>query len=879
MDELSKWYWTHGVQRGNDPADPDRALRKISIGDWFDPVSRSVERIEVLQKSLSSKSTVALWGPSQTGKSTLLSRYLDGDSPDGSDSALTWNPATPVRFSPPEGLGMNMETLFPTTVVFNPFNNKGDASGVATRYTLATDENPPDMDYPIEFRLAPRKEVLHAIALGYLKECQPATVEIRRYSKDEFLKQLSEEVAGVNATPDPAACEWLRDVADVIDRLQAEDRFNNLFRSGDWSRKVRPALVSAAHLVSNESAARSRVMELLWDGAPKLTAFFNRIEEVRIRLEAEWRGASKILLSPRVAALVLDIGTIERIFGGTKDYEKPDQKMVDAISRIFWSKDPVSGAVRIDIGDSQSNSCISGEAFGAFQAMCSELIVSVRREAIDHPGKKALLELLETHDLLDFPGLGRKNRGSSGHAESDSKISLDTLTDLQFYKNVLKDGRTQCVIYGHIDRYGVDSFVVLNSALDVYPAQSDILGNGIRKWIQSFEPEWRKGKPAPLPVFLDLTFFAEPINTVLLNGVSPTFSQYATRSMEMLVFAGKETCRWFVTTYPKFCALKADAMNQRDDIVGKISACAPFMDSTGLKSDDIDAVFGEDGGTDRMLREVASSVRPETRRARCTDLLKREWAVLADAISRQLPSTEEASLDSRRASLRESAAKIREVLTQIEAGESSFDYTGLAKFLRGLFSAPHDIFDPMPYNACEARNVRNGRVADDWLKEQVKHWFDDAEKRVDGYSALDAAHQREILCTLRDNVRLDRNEGGLGEFIKLNLGHVADHDTADAARFPFAVAFGNMLRGGTWRRTSLTQSGEADPDYLKRLLTGLVDDSNDRESSPHWKTVLEPLLMRLDDLAETAKAGSRPPQPGDAELRTLWETLRNSIRN
>lgn len=871
MNEITNWYWTHGVQRGNDPSDPDRALRKISVGDWFDPVSHSAERIETLRKSLSSKSTIALWGPSQTGKSTLLSRYLDGDLPDGSDSALTWNQETPVRFSPPEGFGMDMETVYPKTVGFNPFNSKGDASGVATRYTLAADEAPPDKDYPVEFKLAPRTEILHAIALGYLKECHPATVEIVRYNKDEFLKRLSEESAGVNAPPKQAAYEWLRDLADVIDRLQTEDRFNNLFRSGDWSRKVRPALVSAAHLASSESAARACVAELLWDGVPKLTTFFDKIETLRARLAEEWKGASKILLSPRVAALVLDIGTVERLFGGTKNYEKPDQKTIDILARISWEKDPATGAIRIRIGDAPTASSISGEAFGAFQSMCSELVVPVRREQLDRPDKSALLDILEEHDLLDFPGLSRKDPGSSGLTDSDSRIRTNDLTDLQFYKSVLKDGRTQCIIYGHIGGFGIDSFIVLSSSLTPFPAKSDLLGNGIRKWLQSFDPAWRKGKPAPLPVFLDLTFFADPIDEVSINGLTPSFPQYATRNLDVLVFAAKETCRWFVTTYPKFCPVKGAAKDRKTEIVGKISDCAPFMDSTGLKPEDIEAVFGEDGGTDRMLREVAAAVRPEVRRTRCVELLKKEWASLADALARQLPSTEEAGLDARRASLRESAAMIRRALSRIEDGDETFSYASLAHFLRDLFSAPRDAFDPVP------RNARDSNAADAWLKEQVKHWFDDAERRVEDHPALDAAHQRELLCTLRDNIRLDRRAGGLGEYLRLNLGRITDHDTADAARFPFAVAFGNMLRGGTWRRVSDTRPGEADPVYLRKLLSGLVEESTERDSSPHWKTVLEPLLARLDDLAENAKAGARPPQPGDAELRTLLDALASRI--
>lgn len=867
MKAINDWYWTYGVQRGNDLGDPDRALRKISVGGWFDPVARSADRIETLRRSLDAKSTVALWGPSQTGKSTLLSRYLDGDMPDGSDSALTWNSETPVRFSPPEGFGMDMETIYPATVGFNPFNNKGDASGVATRYVLASDENAPDRDFPIEFRLAPRTQILHAIALGYLKECQSATVEITRYNKDEFLKRIVEEASGVEVSPRSAACEWLRDAADVIERLQTEDRFNNLFRSGDWSRKVRPAIVSAANLAADESAARKCVAELLWDSAPKLTAFFDKIEELRVQLESEWSGAPKILLSPRVAALVLDIGSVERLFGGTKDYEKPDPKMVETLARITWERDPVTGSIRVGIGDTPSASALAGESFGAFQALCSELVVPVRREALDRTGKRALLDLLESHELLDFPGLSRKNRGSSGQTESDSKKRVDNLSDLDFYKSVLKDGRTRCIIYGHIGGYSIDSFIVLNSARDPYPAQSDILGNGIRTWLQTFDPDWRKGKAAPLPVFLDMTFFAEPVNEVFDGDLKPTFSGYATRSIEMQIFAGKETCRWFVTTYPKFCPVKDGAEDRRADIVNKIAGFAPFMDATGLKREDIDAVFGEDGGTDRMLREIAVAVRPETRRARCDELLKKEWAKLAEALARQLPSTEEEGLDARRASLRESAAKIREALTKIEDGDPLLDYAGLAQFLRGLFAAPRDVFDPVP------RNAKDEKDASNWLKAQVKHWFDDAEKRVAEHPVLDESHQRELLCTLRDNVRIERKDGGLGEFLRLNLGRITDHDTADAARFPFAVAFGNMLRDGTWRRISTTRPGEADPVYLRKLLKGLIEDSNEKECSPHWKTVIEPLLTRVDDLAENAQAGARPSQPGDAELRKILDEL------
>ena len=44
MKQLVDWYWTHGIKRGFDPNDPDREIRKVSIGGWLDPVARIIDR-------------------------------------------------------------------------------------------------------------------------------------------------------------------------------------------------------------------------------------------------------------------------------------------------------------------------------------------------------------------------------------------------------------------------------------------------------------------------------------------------------------------------------------------------------------------------------------------------------------------------------------------------------------------------------------------------------------------------------------------------------------------------------------------------------------------------------------------------------------------
>lgn len=870
MNKIDNWYWQYGIKRGNDPADPDRALRKITVGGWLDPISHTAEKVETLRRSLNLKSTIALWGPSQTGKSTLLSRYLDGIMADGSDSALTWNKAVPVRFSPDRTVGLEMASLYPSTIVFNPYNNGSDASGVATRYTLATDSDAIDKECPVEFRFVSRMEVLHAIALGYLTECNPVDDNIN-YRQDDLLQRLNEGASGMNAPPNPEAYAVLRDLADLIELLKSKDRFANLFRRGEWERKIRPAIVSAPQYASDVNEAWKFAFEMLWDGATKLTDYFRRIEALRQRLEAEWAGASRILLSPEVAALLLDIGTLERMVGGTEQYQKPDANLAKKVASIASVRDSSSGAIRITIAGTPSDSPVAGETFGLFQALCAEIVVPVRREALESNGKTPMLAILEQHDLLDLPGLGRKDTGLSGQsADKDRKNAL-ALTDLDFYKVVLKIGRTQCIVDGHVASFAIDSIVVLNSALDAYPAKSGLITKGIENWLKSFDPDWNRGKAAPLPVFLDLTFFAKAINDVQMNGVTQSFSEYATRSLGTQDFADKRTCRWFVTTYPIFHNGQIVDGANKSAIVEGISSFEPFMGPTGLAREDIEAVFNEDGGVDRMLNEIARNVNPDARRSRCAELLRKELAKLEANLRLQLPSKEQVGLDARKSSLRETAEAIRYAVRRIEDGDGTLDYAGLSLFMRNLFSAQRDIFEPVLRNAKQKAKERK-----EWLKRQVARWFDDAEKRVED-GVVDAVHQRELLATLRDNVRISDGdaggEHGLDNFLCRNLGLITDNSTASAARFPFSVAFGNILRTGRWDRSSNLRPGESDPGYLASLVEGAAKSSLEREKSPYWKTVIEPLLERIDYLSENALAGTRPPQPGDEELKEIVAAL------
>lgn len=857
--KISDWYWNYGIQRGTDPADPDRALRRISVGDWFDAVAHSAERVDTLQRSLSAKSCIALWGPSQTGKSTLLSRYLPGGEDDASASPLTWDPAHPILF-----WGNDSDNR----LVFNPYNWNRDASGVVTRYTLAstapTTEAPAvNPSFPIEFKIGTRVSVLHAFSLGYLTQCKSAADP---FKPDDFLEELGQAPSS-DATFSREAFDWLRDVADVLERLKDHSRFAQLFSRGDWARRVRPALVSSPRLLASPDAAKAMVARLLWDSSPRLTALFEGMESLRTRLASDWEGTRRILLSPEVAKLVLDIDTCEYYLRTPKNeaaglsQASKEAKVRQQVDCIACSRD--GDDICVSVASSPVSSPIRGAAFGTFQALCSEIVVPLRREAF--PAASPMLRLLEKHDLLDFPGLSRGDPG--GGANADNRLDPDTLSDVDFFKVVLKHGRTQSIVFKHIDDYAVDSFVIFNKATDDPPKWA-ILNEGVLSWIHSFDPDWKKGSPAPLPVFINLTFFNNPVNTLATANID-NFWKFVDPTFQ-LSFADKRTSRWFITTYPHFETGKITvAKDRHDDLIAQMADYGRFTDATGLSREDIKAVFGDDGGTDRMISALAGAVDPSDRRKCCTALLRRETQNLASTLSLQLPTPPEAGADARRRSLAETAAALRGAMAGIEAGTLAFDYASLARIVQNIFSAPPSAFDPIPVNLASLDEWR----MDEWLKNQLRNWFDQAEKRVADNTILDAPHQRELLCALRDNLDLDE----IAEFLDQPIFNV-DEATARAARTPFAIAFGNLLRFGGCSRSSDIPAGQGNADYMADLVRGFASKGWRRRSkkaseSPYVQTVIDPALRRIDALAENAVAGTRPPQPGDDQLRDILEAL------
>ena len=119
MKRLIDWYWSHGQKR--------KGEHRLPRGTWLDSVYGIVGRRETLTQldaASGKKHALGIWGPSQSGKSTLLARYLDrGRGTSGPTSpCLSWDPSQPVSF-------LNYDGRPPEATVLNPYNNGSDASG------------------------------------------------------------------------------------------------------------------------------------------------------------------------------------------------------------------------------------------------------------------------------------------------------------------------------------------------------------------------------------------------------------------------------------------------------------------------------------------------------------------------------------------------------------------------------------------------------------------------------------------------------------------------------------------------------------------------------------------------------------------------------
>ncbi len=822
-ESVIEWYWDQGIRR----EDPRYA---VSRGNWLDAVYRVRDQVRTIQRGeASAKPVMALWGPSQTGKSTLMSGYLD-DPEDalGERSALRWSEAEPVRYV----VGKNKTG---EVIVLNPFNFGSDASGCVSRYVLR--DEVPDADHPVEVTLATETQILHALAVGYLSECEERNVrgEITAWDAESFKALLDRQQA--SDAPSREGFEALQQLAETIDLLILSEirRYSNL--ASQWSGALRPRLLECEALLGSVRAVETFAAELLWDSWSSITQTYQNLVAKR----REWRSGT-LRCSFRTASILLDIDSYK------KCAERPETREKVMALTVKTR----GGAVCVSSLDTGTRLARDNDDFGLFQGLVWELCIPLRRDVL---GQRApvLCDFLEAADLLDFPGVANNYGNATRHKDGDlAGKPVVMLTE------VLKRGKTASIVVTGARSLDIDGFSLL-MRLGKFPAQPVQLVAGISSWLRAFGHPWPPHGKA-MPLNLIMTFCADLVNKVMSAGLRDGLQGCFDQLKSLGHLADPKVVNALATNYPQFneCHLFGTVEEQQAALEG-IVADGAFQERFGDSAQTFREMVAN-GGTDFVFKSLHGQALGSSRAALLQARLTEAGGQLQQLIMQHLPS-ETAVADDRDGLLDAWAAAIQARLRQSRKTDLDFDNAiVVSRHLRAFLNIDPEEIDDVPQHAARLKlDLRRH------IEKQYRSW---QSKRAQ-YPALsdigiqDGSLATRLLSYLIEAVDLDR----VVAFFRDNLGNVTSRVEGRQARRFLAIEMSNaLLRGG------VEEPPHREPKEVSLLLEELAqaDESHDGapEASTHHRAVIAPFLKRLEHI-KTISTGARPAQIGDAELAAI----------
>ena len=832
-DECLKWYWDHGYKREDQ--------YEVSRGSCLDTLYAVRDRATAIERSgLHPRPCMALWGPSQTGKSTLLSGYLDVDGDElGHQSALTWSEAEPVRFAGElRSDGSN--------VVVNPYNGGGDGSGCISRFVMT--DAVPNPDFPVELTLATDTQIIHALAAGYESECQPRNRQGEEVSwgGDNF-RALME-----NAKPagpvDREGFEALHQLANVLDLLIMAGlrRYANLAEK--W-RSLRPMLLGHPYL-GNKKALRDFTHELLWDSWPSLNVLCQRLQSQRAHLMGLWGTDTTLRCSWRLAALLLDIDAY-------KHYAKSERPHFKSfVDSVGYSR-TADGSVLLGAGLQQFLSQ-GGEDFGLFQGLVWELRLPLRRDVLLRRAP-VVAAFLEKADLMDFPGVSNEHEGAK--KITDDLLAGDLMRGLT---EVLKRGKTASIAVSRASELDIDGFSILARA-GKHPGQPKQLVSGIQSWMRAYGHKWPpQGRVMPLN--LVITFCAKLVNDVCSSGIRNGLDSYFSLFAKLADLADPRVVNMFTTTYPwlmegsihpSFPPAKVQ------EKVAEICADRAFIERFGENRESFEQMVAN-GGTcyffERLTEQASTSRRPVLLAQR----LQEAQQSLVELMSPHLPS-KDAAQDERKRALDGWINGIGERLAGKPKDEYDYDLAAnLSRSLRRFLNIDPEELEILPIKAVERRSSMRG-----FVERQFRIWRSSrsAMTNASDLGFKDSGHAQRVLAAMVEAVNIEE----VVQFFRDKLGALSSRREAQECRRFLAVKMSRELFGSPAEFNKLGTENEVAQrlELLRKFANAEDQQQYTPESSPHYVSIIKPLLERLESI-KGLPTGNRAPQPGDAELDVLF---------
>jgi hypothetical protein len=328
----------------------DRLIKNLRTG---------IYQVHRLATSAQAKMCVGVYGPSQAGKSYLV-------------SALARKAGERLI-----AVFGNQEVDFIETI--NPEGGK-EATGLVTRFTTDAINSP--IGYPIQLKLLSELDLTKLFVNSYVNDIlQDEDDEIEKHQS-----QVEEVLNELETMPKATSSISVEDVYELEDycnsKFSSNFRIQALKKMGFWAR--------AATLLPNlGNSGRLRLFKLLWEELPSYSQLYSNLVE----------DLSKLEFAPTV------FSSTEALFNKENRTLVRSQTSIINVATLDGLINKNANSLRVATSDGK----VFSIGLPTLCALTSELVVPIK----NNPH-----EFFKSADLLDFPGA----RSRKGHPKGDKSL-------------------------------------------------------------------------------------------------------------------------------------------------------------------------------------------------------------------------------------------------------------------------------------------------------------------------------------------------------------------------------------------------------------------------------------------------------------------------
>jgi len=916
---LIDWYWSLGKKRSGS--------YELPVSGWLNQLYRMAKDSESASEALElERPAMAIWGPSQTGKSTLISAYIDGESgiPEreadaGNGTGLHWPGGHGFYFMAPLVDDPSKLPFFLTRKVLNPYNKGMDGSSCLSRFVPGTVDGFPGTlkvqypRFPVELKMVAPRDLWHALARGYSTECYgPFQGDSTKWNL-ELLRQKIKIFVRQNPAPrdpiaDREAYECLHDFCEVLSDLAESD--DPMFRglgadSGELASTLR-SLMEEPALLQNRDAVINFAALILWDGFEQISTLYRSMTEIYRRCLGKggaWEGR-KVYCSLEATALFLNMGACSISYTPMPENSKaPEAILKTLISKLGWRKEGED--IIIECADGLPHRLgETPEQFCIFQGLVWELVVPINIANLqDHPfadapeRPNALKKYLKDADILDFPGVGNEVKSMDTRIILDAQLVSEVTTRASapdatgqdrervnrcfspqlFFKEVLKRGKTASIVSTYAKRLNIDAFSIFQGIRGFACPNADQLINGVKAWWKHAMPDYYRNPrgPSPMPLNLTLTWWATQLN----KAVNPNDSNIYGVIEEIVGNLGPirdpGTCTTFAIHNHKspdkdFAEIKQDfapGSVRYNNLVREKAFARQFANPVSRQSFDEMVSDLDTGGAEfffKQVREQLIAARADEKTNRIARLKARIAEVHADVgnLFHQHEIYPNPRPKDTRRERLETFLDSFETLVK-EATPKRMRSINLA--LRNLLNVDFELLDAVP--------LSRQRINADHLAQQFQQWINGQAARCAADGSGDSAGDPDWRCLGIDSPDCMR------EVLEALVKSVAP-DMADTVKWLVRLVSYNqssadaldLRRPLAIRMANMISYGKAGAHTCCK-----PDDMSDADKVPSAESsayvyFVEPALRQMRSLATREVIPvKRPDQPGDPELVSICQ--------